>query len=314
MKLDNMQNADIKNTFVETEYIKKITERALLYLNAKYAVHFKGQSGTGKTTLALYIAKRMNRPIEIIFGNEEFGRTDLIGGNLGLSKKIVFDNYIPTVTKHQEDYSERWVDGRLLNACKNGAVLIYDEFTRSRPEANNVLLSILEEGVVEVPLNRSKTRHVPVHPDFRIIFTSNPEEYSGIYKAQDALKSRMITMDLGFPDVATEVEIVKKTTGLHEIICKYLVDIVRHFRTTEIGKFNPTIRSSIMLATIIKENKIHIQRDKELVEKIVLDVLLSDSSNYKVSEKEKKEGEILISQLMERYKPVQPRNGGGLEV
>jgi len=37
-----------------------------------------------------------------------------------------------------------WVDNRLTTACANGNTLIYDEFNRSRPEANNALLSVLE--------------------------------------------------------------------------------------------------------------------------------------------------------------------------
>ncbi|TCO77908.1 gas vesicle protein GvpN [Marinisporobacter balticus] len=292
-----LENVDLKQPFVETEYIKNIAKRAMLYLNTGYAIHFKGPSGTGKTSLAMYIAKRMDKPYQIIFGNEEFGRTDLIGGNFGVTKKIVQDNYVHSVMKHQIDYNQKWIDGRLLNACKTGATLIYDEFTRSRAEANNVLLSILEEGVVEVPLNREKTRFVKVHPDFRIIFTSNPEEYSGIYKAQDALKSRMITIDLDFPDVDTELEIVLKNTEVDKRTAQYIVDVVRNFRESSSSKFHPTIRSSIMIANIMKMNKINLSKDKELEIKIFEDILLSESSNSQVSLEEKKKAKVLLEQI-----------------
>ena len=42
--------------FVETKYVKDLTERALGYIKAGFPVHFRGASGTGKTTLALHLA------------------------------------------------------------------------------------------------------------------------------------------------------------------------------------------------------------------------------------------------------------------
>ncbi len=64
---------------------------------------------------------------------------------------------------------------------------------RSRPEANNVLLAILEERLLEMPSGRVNEGYTCVHPNFRAIFTSNPEEYAGVHKTQDALLDRMIT-------------------------------------------------------------------------------------------------------------------------
>jgi hypothetical protein len=44
-----------------------------------------------------------------------------------------------TRVKTEEDVQQRWVDARLTLACREGFTLIYDEFNRSRPEANNAL-------------------------------------------------------------------------------------------------------------------------------------------------------------------------------
>jgi len=44
-----------------------------------------------------------------------------------------------------------WVDSRLTLAAKEGFTLVYDEFNRSRPEVNNVLLSLLEEKLLVLP-------------------------------------------------------------------------------------------------------------------------------------------------------------------
>ena len=72
------------------------------------------------------------------------------------------------------------MDNRLTTACRHGHVLIYDEFTRSRPEANNVLLSVLSEGLLNLPKpGCNGDGYLDVHPNFRAIFTSNPQEYAG---------------------------------------------------------------------------------------------------------------------------------------
>ncbi len=45
--------------FVETPYIRDLTDRALDYIKAGFPVHFSGPAGIGKTTLALHIANRI---------------------------------------------------------------------------------------------------------------------------------------------------------------------------------------------------------------------------------------------------------------
>ena len=128
--------------FVETAYVKDMTHRALTYIQAGFPVHFRGVSGSGKTTLAMHIASKIKRPVVMIHGDEEFTTSDLVGGEHGYRFKKVVDRFISRVLKTEEDMVKRWVDNRLTIACKYGFTLIYDEFTRSRPEANNILLSI----------------------------------------------------------------------------------------------------------------------------------------------------------------------------
>ena len=115
--------------------------------------------------------------------------------------------------KTEENVSKTWVDHRLTNACKYGFTVIYDEFNRSRPEANNVLLGILEERLLEMPVGRENEGFLNVHPAFRAIFTSNPEEYAGVHKTQEALLDRMITITVGQYDRETEVRITAAKSG-----------------------------------------------------------------------------------------------------
>jgi len=76
--------------------------------------------------------------------------------------------------KTEENVSKTWVDHRLTNACKYGFTVIYDEFNRSRPEANNVLLGVLEERLLELPAGRVSESYIQVHPAFKAIFYQQP--------------------------------------------------------------------------------------------------------------------------------------------
>ena len=132
-----------KQSFVETEKVKDIITRAVAYLNAGFPVHFRGPAGTGKTTLAMHLAHIFKQPAVIIFGSDQVRSVDFVGGQFGYRKKVVIDNYIHSVLKTDETAEQQWIDGRLVNACKEGYILIYDEFSRSTPETNNILLSVL---------------------------------------------------------------------------------------------------------------------------------------------------------------------------
>jgi len=193
--------------FVETAHVQQLTERALAYLDVGYAVHFAGPAGTGKTTLAFHVAAQRARPVILIHGDDEFASSDLVGRDTGYRKQKLVDNFIHSVLKTEETMSTLWVDNRLTTACQQGHTLIYDEFNRSRPEANNALLSVLEEKILNLPkLRRSGESYLQVHPGFRAIFTSNPEEYAGIHKMQDALMDRLVTIHTDHFDRDTEVD------------------------------------------------------------------------------------------------------------
>lgn len=239
--------------FVETKYIKDITKRALAYVRAGFPVHFRGPSGTGKTTIAMHLAGELTRPVVMIHGDEEFSTSDLVGGEYGYRFKKVVDRFVSRVFKVEEDMIKRWVDNRLTVACKYGFTLIYDEFTRSRPEANNILLSILQEKMMDLPIGRGgEDQYLKVDPDFTAIFTSNPEEYAGVHRSQDALRDRMITMDLDHFDYDTELAVCQAKSKLPEQYCEIIVKIVRGLRESGKCEFAPTVRGSIMIAKTLK--------------------------------------------------------------
>jgi gas vesicle protein GvpN len=238
--------------FVVTPYVEDITERALAYLEVGYPLHFAGPAGTGKTTLALHVAARLGRPVVLMHGDDEFASSDLVGKDAGYRKSRIVDNYIHSVLRTQEEMKTLWVDNRLTTACQEGFTLIYDEFNRSRPEANNALLSILSEKLLNLPkLRVAGQGYLEVHPAFRAVFTSNPEEYAGTHKTQDALVDRLITIHLEHYDRETEVRITMARSGVPEADAQAIVDIVRELRGVGVNNHRPTIRACIAIARIL---------------------------------------------------------------
>ena len=239
-----------KSDFVESAQVHQVAERALFYLQAGYPIHLSGPAGTGKTTLAMHVAAQLGRPVMLIHGDDEFASSDLIGGQLGFRSTKVIDNYIHSVVKKEENVSKVWVDNRLTTACKYGLTLIYDEFNRSRAEANNVLLGILEERLLELPSGKAGESYMKVHPEFRAIFTSNPEEYAGVHKTQDALLDRMISIRMGNFDRDSEISITSAKTGMTIEYATKVVDVVRMVRQYLGNGYFPTVRACIMIGKI----------------------------------------------------------------
>jgi nitric oxide reductase NorQ protein len=265
--------------FVETAYVQDLTKRALAYLGVGYPVHFAGPAGTGKTTLAFHVAAQRGRPVILIHGDDEFASSDLVGRHSGYRKQRLIDNYIHSVLKTEESMNVTWMDNRLTLACKEGYTLIYDEFTRSRPEANNALLSILEEKILNLPKqSRGGDGYLEVHPEFRAIFTSNPEEYAGVHKTQDALMDRLITVSLGHFDRETEIQIAMTKSGLDQSDAENVVDVVRELRGVGVNNHRPTVRACIAIAKILAHQGARAQKNDPVFQWACRDVLNTDSA------------------------------------
>ncbi len=287
--------------FVETKYIKDITNRALSYIKAGFPVHFRGVSGSGKTTLAMHVASKLGRPVVMVHGDEEFTTSDLVGGEHGYRFKKVVDRFVSRVLKFEEDMVKRWVDNRLTVACKYGFTLIYDEFTRSRPEANNILLSILSEKVMDLPVGRGgEDPYLRVDPNFTAIFTSNPEEYAGVHRSQDALRDRMITMDLDYFDYETEVAITQKKSKLSKKDSEKVVNIVRALRESGKCEFAPTIRGCIMIAKTLKVQDFTPAKANGAFTQICQDILASETSRVGSKTNQNKVKQI-VKELVEKH-------------
>lgn len=231
--------------FVKTAALEQIMQRALRYLRSGYSVHLEGPTGIGKTTLAMHLADCRKRPALLVIG----------GHDLKLSGQ-----------------KDSW----LRLACHEGWTLIYDEFNRSRPENNTVLLSALEERIL-VLTGEHRSEYMPVHPEFRVIFTSNSEEYCGTYGAQNALCDRLVTIRLPEPNILAQQQLLVELASLSNESAALIIKIVQQFFRQVSPERQSSLRPQLMIAQVCQREGISVSANDADFRQVCRDILLSRS-------------------------------------
>ncbi|NEP57784.1 MAG: AAA domain-containing protein [Symploca sp. SIO2G7] len=232
--------------FVKTAGIEQVVQRALRYLSSGYSIHLQGPTGIGKTTLAWHLADCRKRPMMLILGSHTL-----------------------TITTQRDSWLRR--------ACCEGWTLVYDEFNRSRPELNTVLLSTIEERILGLS-HGYLSECVPIHPEFRVIFTSNSEEYCGTYSPQIALLDRLITIHLPEPNILAQQQLLVELVGVSTEAATLIVGIVQQFLKQVSPGYQFSLRPKLMIAEVCQREGMHISADDAEFRQVCRDVLLSRSS------------------------------------
>lgn len=258
--------------FCDTAEVRNIITRSMGCLAAGVPVHLSGPAGIGKTALAIRMAAEIGRPMALMTGHEGLAPKDFVGREVGHSESVVVDRYIQSVRRRESQSRVDWRDAMLAGAMRQGHTLIYDEFTRASAEANVVLLSVLEEGLLVSGGGTEGHSYIRAHPDFRIILTSNPSDYVAVNTAPDALLDRMVTFRLEGYSPETEAEIVCSTAGIGRAAARRIVAIVQRLRAAHGAALLPSMRTSILIGRIAGHAAAMGALDDTRLEAIVTDV------------------------------------------
>ncbi|MCJ7795856.1 MAG: MoxR family ATPase [Thermoleophilia bacterium] len=197
----------------------------------------EGPPGTSKSTIVRAIARSMHVPFYFIEGSIDLTPSKLLGFfNPG---KVLKDSYL-------REYFEM---GPLTQAMEEGGVLYLEEFNRMAAESANLLITPMEEGVINIP----RYGQVTAKDGFTIICSQNPYDDVGTLQLSRAFLDRVVRVRMNYQSEDEEIEIVNLRSGSNEPrLVKSAVRVTRLTRDTPEIKLGASVRAAIDIVAIVQ--------------------------------------------------------------
>ncbi len=146
-----------------------------------------GEAGLGKSYTAVLAAQSAERDCRTVNLSKQSDLVDLLGQFI--------------LEKDGENSVFKWVDGVITQAAQEGKVLILEELTM----ADGTILAALHGLFEKKPKLYTTNGDVKIHPDFRVIGTSNPSwtNYNGVSELNYAFEDRFVHILFDFPQRQT---------------------------------------------------------------------------------------------------------------
>ena len=166
-------------------------------------VLLKGPTGCGKTRFVEAMAHDLGRDLITVAGHEDMTSADLVGRFLLKGNETL------------------WVDGPLTRAVREGAIFYLDEVVEARQDTI-VVIHPLADHRRELPVDRLGTT-LPAAPGFQLVISYNPGYQSVLKNLKESTRQRFIAIELGFPPVDIETEVVAREAGIDSETARCLV-------------------------------------------------------------------------------------------
>lgn len=157
-------------------------------------VLLKGPTGVGKTRFVEAMAHDLGRDLITVAGHEDLTSADLVGRFLLKGGETV------------------WVDGPLTRAVREGAICYLDEVVEARQDTI-VVIHPLADHRRELPVDRLGTS-LRAAPGFQLVMSYNPGYQSVLKSLKESTRQRFVAIELGFPPVEIETEVVAHEAGI----------------------------------------------------------------------------------------------------
>jgi MoxR-like ATPase len=214
---------------------RREVELVVAALGAGAHVLLEGPPGTGKSTLLRDLARAARVPYVPVEGNAELTPSRLVG------------HFDPALVLTRGYLPDVFVDGPLLEALRDGALLYVEEVNRVPEETLNVLITVMSEGEVHVP----RLGTVQAAPGFRLVAAMNPFDAVGTARISSAVYDRVSRVHLGYQDEADETEIVlRQAPGADRAWVEGVVQVVRSTRTHSDVRVGSSVRGALELVKV----------------------------------------------------------------
>lgn len=193
----------------------------------KIPLLLKGPTGTGKSRFIEHMAHKLDKNLITISCHEETSSTDLIGRFIIKGAETV------------------WLDGPLIKAIKEGAIIYLDEIAEARPDVV-VAIHSLTDHRRELYIDKLGET-IKAHEDFMLVASFNPGYQKGFKELKPSTRQRFIGLSFNYPEAKIETEILINETCINDSDAKKLVQIGNKIRNlTELG-LSETVSTRLLI-------------------------------------------------------------------
>jgi len=202
--------------------------------NNQLPLLIKGPTGCGKTRFIEHMAARLKRPLYTVACHDDLTAADLVG------RHLIGDG---------ETY---WHDGPLSKAVREGAICYLDEIVEARKDTT-VVLHPLSDDRRFLPIERTGEL-LQAPPEFMLVVSYNPGYQNLMKGMKPSTRQRFVAMRFNYPNIATEIGIIQKETGIDEATSKQLIELAHALRVLKDHDLEESASTRLLVyaATLIK--------------------------------------------------------------